>query len=156
MGRRAAQAEGHGWHEHEWCEMATDGQAGQQKVAPALQSRGWQQPLCPDGNRKQHCSVEDGPWLGTCRRGDTAKLETPAQPDAYVSAEWFLLSPPQGRRGPWEAHDRLPMSPQLPAILSQRGLGSAAIHLPTLAQEGDEILGARCPRVSHPGKRATK
>ena len=38
-GENPAQAEGHGWHEHEWCEMAADGQAGHKKVAPALQSR---------------------------------------------------------------------------------------------------------------------
>ena len=49
-----------------------------------------------------------------------------------------------------------PRLPLLPAILSQRGLGSAVVHLPTLAQEGEGILRERWPGVSHPGKRATK
>ena len=71
--------------------MAADGETGHEKVAPALQSRvGWQQPPCPDGDRgqragKQHSFMKDSPRLGVWKRWDTGKLETPAQPDAYIS-----------------------------------------------------------------------
>lgn len=45
-----------------------------------------------------------------------------------------------------------PHLPQLPAIMSQRGLGPAAIHLPTLVWEGEGILGERWPGVSQGGE----
>lgn len=67
--------------------MAADGQAGRKKTArrrlnPGL--KGWEAALLH----------------GLAFGGDG-----PNKADASVSDEWFLLSPHQGRRGPWDAHD---------------------------------------------------
>lgn len=71
------------------------------------------------------------PTAACLEKTDTAKLETPARPDAYVSDGWFLLSPHQGRRGPWGAH-----FPLLPAIPSRGALSSAVVQPPAPEPEG--------------------
>lgn len=57
-----------------------------------------------------------------------------AWPDAPMSKEQFLSSLPQGSGKPWCGNLMLmitiPQLPLLPDFLSQRGLGSAVVHLP--------------------------